>query len=86
MMTAIEAGAEDFGANDEYFEILTTPEDFRTVREALEQAGHQFADADIQLIPQNYVSVSEEDAEKVQKLIDMFEENDDVQGVYTNME
>lgn len=86
MMLAIESGAEDFGVNDEYFEILTSSEDFRAVRESLEQAGFQFADADTQMIPQNYVTISEEDAERVQRLVDMFEDNDDVQNVYTNME
>ena len=51
-----------------------------------EQSGIQFAEADIQMIPQNYVSVSDEEAARVQRLVDMLEDNDDVQNVYTNVE
>ena len=86
MILSLDAGADDFGVEDEYYEILTAPEDFGVVREALEQSGVEFVEADIQMLPQNYVSVSQEDEVRVQKLIEMFEDNDDVQNVYTNME
>lgn len=86
MTIALEAGAEDFGVEDEYFEIITSPDDFSSVREKLEQSGLQFLSADIEMIPQNYTSVSDEDRAKVEKLIDYLEDNDDVQKVYTNME
>ncbi|MDP4121121.1 MAG: YebC/PmpR family DNA-binding transcriptional regulator [Bacillota bacterium] len=86
MMQALDAGAEDFTAEDEYYEILTTPEDFHTVRTKLEELGIEFEEADITMVPQNYVTVSEEDISKVERLIEMLEDNDDVQDVYTNME
>lgn len=84
MMLALEAGAEDFNVEDEYFEIVTTPEDFSKVREELEKEGIKFSTAEIQMIPQTYVKLESKDAEKMEKLIDMLEDNDDVQNVYHN--
>ncbi len=86
MMIALDAGAEDFGTEDEYYEVITDPEDFSTVREKLESAKVEFIEADVTMVPQNYVNISDEDRLRVEKLIEMLEDNDDVQNVYTNME
>lgn len=84
MMAALDAGAEDFNAEEEVFEITTAMEDFSSVREALEEAGYEFLSAELTMIPDTYTELSMEDAEKVQSLIDKLEEDDDVQDVYTN--
>jgi DNA-binding regulatory protein, YebC/PmpR family len=86
MMQALDAGAEDFDAQEEVFEITTTPEDFGTVREALEGAGLEFLSAEITMIPDTMSAVDMETAAKVQKLIDKLEDDDDVQDVYHNAE
>ena len=85
MMMALEAGAEDVKAEADVFEIYTAPNDFSTVREALEQQGLTFLSAEVDKIPQNTVAVTDEDTIlKIQKLLDMLEEFDDVQNVYHN--
>jgi YebC/PmpR family DNA-binding regulatory protein len=86
MMMALDAGAEDFVAEDEVFIVTTTPEDFGTVREALEANGIEFLEADVKMIPDLYTEVSEEVATKIQKMLDVLEEDDDVQNVYHNAE
>ncbi len=86
MMLALEAGAEDFNTEDEYFEIITAPEDFSKVREELEGKGIDFSTAEIQMLPQNYVKLDEEAAKKMEILIEKLEDNDDVQNVYHNWE
>ena len=87
MMMALDAGAEDVKALDDAFEIYTAPNDFSTVREALEKQGLSFLSAEVQMIPQNTVSVADPDTlVKIQKLLDMLEENDDVQNVFHNAE
>lgn len=86
MMMALDAGAEDFASEEEVFVVTTTPEDFGTVREALEANGIEFLEADIKLIPNIYTSVDEETAVKIQKMLDALEEDDDVQDVYHNAE
>ena len=86
MMIALEAGAEDFNAEEEMFEIITAVENFGTVREVLEAAGFEFASAELTMIPDNMTPISMEGAVKVQKLIDMLEDDDDVQDVYHNAE
>ena len=87
MMTALDAGAEDMKTSDDAFEIYTAPNDFSTVREALEKAGYAFLSADKQMIPQNTVALPDEEAiAKVQKLLDMLDDNDDVTEVYHNAE
>lgn len=86
MEAALEAGAEDFSASDEEFEIITSPSDFSEVRENLEKAGYKFEYAEITMIPNNTVHLELKDAEKVQRLIDKLEEDDDVQAVYHNAE
>lgn len=86
MLMALDVGAEDFLVEDEYYEVITAPEDFSAVREKLTSEGIEFIEADITMLPQNYVLVPDEDRIKVEKLIDMLEDNDDVQNVWTNME
>ena len=88
MMTALDAGAEDVRIDEDAFEVITTPADFSKVRENLEGAGYSFISADKQMIPQNTVDVTgdPEMAAKIQKLLDMLDENDDVTEVYHNAE
>ncbi|MBR7071652.1 MAG: YebC/PmpR family DNA-binding transcriptional regulator [Clostridia bacterium] len=87
MEAALEAGAEDFSFDGDVFEILTDPNDFGTVREALEQQGYDFVSAEIQYIPQTTSTIDDADAAaKMEKLIDMLEENDDVQAIWHNWE
>ena len=85
MMTALDAGAEDFAEEDDSFEITTAPDDFSAVREALEAAGIVMASAEVTMIPQNYVTLSdEEDVKKMNRILDLLDEDDDVQAVYHN--
>ncbi len=85
MMTALDAGAEDFVPQEDVFEVYTAPEDFSAVREALETAGYSFVSAEIDMVPQNTVAVTDEESiAKVNRLIDNLEDNDDVQNVYHN--
>ena len=85
MMMALDAGAEDMKALDDAFEIYTTPADFHNVREALEQQGLTFLSAEVQMIPQNLVSVTDPDnVTKIRKMLDLFDESDDVQNVFHN--
>lgn len=85
MMAALDAGAEDFVEEDEAYEIYTTPEDFSTVREAIEGLGVPMMEAEVTMIPQNYVELTDEEAIKnLNKIIDLLDEDDDVQQVYHN--
>ncbi len=85
MMTALDAGAEDFKEEDDSYEIITSPADFDTVREKLEKEGVAMASAEVAMLPQNYVAVdSEEDRTALQRLLDLLDEDDDVQAVYHN--
>ena len=85
MMIALDAGAEDFSEEDDCFEVLTSPDDFSTVREALEKEGIPMAEAEVRMIPQNYVELTDETAIKnLQKTLDLLDEDDDVQNVYHN--
>ncbi len=85
MMTALDAGAEDVKVDDDVFEILTAPNDFSTVRENLEKQGIAFLSAEVAKIPQNTVAVTDPDTVlKIQKMLDLLEENDDVQNVFHN--
>lgn len=84
MMQALDAGAEDFITEDEAYEIITTQEDFITVREALIKEGYEFINADIVYIPQTEAELQDEDIKKMTKLIDMLEDNDDIQAVHHN--
>ncbi len=85
MMIALDAGAEDVRVDDDVFEILTAPNDFSTVRENLEKQGIVFLSAEVAKIPQNTVAVTDPDTvQKIQKMLDLLEENDDVQNVFHN--
>ena len=87
MMAALDAGAEDFAEEEDSFEIITAPDDFSAVREALEAAGVPMLEAVVTMIPQNYVSVTaEDDVKKIQRILDLLDEDDDVEAVYTNWE
>jgi len=87
MMQALDLGADDFNAEEEYFEILTSPEDFSKVSGGLEEAGYTFESAEISMIPQNYTKLTEaDDIKNMNKLLEMLEDNDDVQNVWTNLE
>lgn len=81
----LEAGADDLKTTDDVFEILTEPKAFPEVKEALQAQNLTFAHAQLSMIPQNYVSLDEEQAAILEKLVDKLEDDDDVQDVYTNM-
>ena len=85
MMTALDAGAEDFAEEEDSYEVLTAPDDFSAVREVLEQAGIAMASAEVTMIPQNYVELTDEDdIKKINRILDLLDEDDDVQAVYHN--
>lgn len=85
MMVALDAGAEDFAEEDDSFEVITDPADFSQVREALEAAGIPMMEAEVTMIPQTWVELKdEEDLKKMNKLLDLLNEDDDVQAVYHN--
>ena len=86
MMMALDAGAEDFASEEEVFVVTTSPEDFGTVREALEAEGLEFLEAGVKMIPDTYTEINEDDAKKFQKMLDLLEDDDDVQEVYHNAE
>ena len=87
METALEAGAEDFATEEECFEIYTVTSDLYAVRDALEAAGYAILSAEEDMIPQNYIRLeNEEDAKRMQLLLDNLEDNDDVSEVYHNWE
>lgn len=85
MEAALEAGAEDFSFDGDVFEITTEPNDLGTVRDALEEKGYSFLSAEVQYIPQTMTAIDDEEmAVKMEKLIDMLEDNDDVQAIWHN--
>ena len=85
MMTALDGGAEDFKDEEDSYEIITEPDDFSAVREALEKEGIPMAEAEVTMIPQNYVELTDETAIKnLNKTLDLLDEDDDVQAVYHN--
>ncbi len=85
MMMALDAGAEDFSEEEDSYEIITAPDDFSAVREALEAAGIPMMEAEVTKIPQTYVDLTDEtDIKMITRIIDLLEEDDDVQEVYTN--
>ena len=87
MMLALDAGAEDFSDEEDSYEILTAPDDFSSVRQKLEEEGIPMASADITMIPQNYVALTDEnDLKQLNRTLDMLDEDDDVQAVYTNLD
>lgn len=85
MMLALDAGAEDFVEEEDSFEVLTDPDNFSEVREALEKEGIAMAQAEVTMIPQTYVTLTDEgDLKSIQKTLDLLDEDDDVQEVYHN--
>ena len=83
MMAALDLGAEDFNDEEDSYEILTDPENFSAVREGLENLGVPMADAEVTMIPQNWVTLSdEEDIKKMNRILDLLDAEDDVQNVY----
>ena len=85
MMAALDAGADDFTEEEDSFEILTTPDDFSMVRENLEKAGIAMASAEVTMIPQTNVTLTdEEDIKLMTRLLDLLDEADDVQNVHHN--
>ncbi len=86
MMAALDAGAEDFNIEEGSYEVLTDPNEFSSVRENLEKAGYEFISAEVSMIPSNYIALDEDNIKKVLRMLDSFDENDDVQNVYHNAE
>ena len=87
MMDALDAGAADFYKDAATTEIYTAPDDFSAVREALEKLGYEFVEAQVEMVPQNYITLEkEEDMAQMRKLLDNLEDNDDVQAVWHNWE
>ncbi len=86
MMIALDNGAEDVQSDDECYEITTDPADFSAVREALENQGLEFEEAEVQMVPTTTVALDSDGEEKVQRLIDSLEDLDDVMNVYHNWE
>lgn len=85
MMEALELGAEDFATEDDYFEIITLPEDFSKVREGLEESSYEFVEAEIEMVPQTTTALTDpKHIEFMDKLIENLEDLDDVQNVYHN--
>ncbi|MBR3242827.1 MAG: YebC/PmpR family DNA-binding transcriptional regulator, partial [Parasporobacterium sp.] len=85
MMTALDVGAEDFAEEEDSYTILTDPDEFSKVREELEGLGIPMADAQVSMIPQTYVDLSdEEDIKNMNKILEMLDDDDDVQDVYHN--
>ena len=85
MMLTLDAGAEDFNEEEDSYEILTQPDDYEAVAKALDEAKIVSVSSEITMLPQNYVSVTDETQVKgLQRILDMLEEDDDVQNVYHN--
>ena len=85
MMMALDAGAEDIIEEDDSFEVITAPNDFSAVREALEKEGIKMAEAEVTMIPQNYVELTDDESiKKINTILDRLDEDEDVQKVYHN--
>lgn len=85
MMLALDAGAEDFSEEDDSYEIITLPDDFSAVREAIEAEKIPMASAEVTMLPQTYVTLTDEnDIKQLQRTLDLLDEDDDVQDVYHN--
>ena len=83
MMFALDAGAEDFSDEEDSYEVLTDPDSFSQVREAFEKEKIPMLDADVRMIPQNWITLKdEEDVKKMQRILDLLDDDDDVQAVY----
>ncbi len=87
MMIALDAGAEDFADEEDAYEIITAPDDLAVVQNALDENKIEYVSSEVTMIPQNYVSVTDPDTVKlINRIIDLLDEDDDVQSVYTNWE
>ncbi|USG68098.1 YebC/PmpR family DNA-binding transcriptional regulator [Brevibacillus ruminantium] len=86
LMQALEAGAEDLVTHEDSYEIFTHPHELDQVKHGLEAEGYTFVNASLQWIPQNSVKITGDDAAKMLKMMEAFEDNDDVQNVYANYE
>ena len=85
MMLALDAGAEDFSEEEDSYEVITAPDDFSAVREALEAQNIPMMEADVTMIPQTWVELTDEDSiKKMNRILDLLDEDDDVQAVYHN--
>ena len=85
MMMALDAGAEDFNEEEDSFEILTSPDDFSQVREALEKEGIPMSSAEVTMIPQTWATLTDEDdIKRMNRILDLLDEDDDVQEVFHN--
>ena len=86
-MLALDAGAEDFSEEEDSYEVYTAPEDFSAVRETLEKEGVPMLEADVTMIPQTYVELTDPQALKdLNRTLDLLDDDDDVQYVYTNLD
>ncbi len=87
MMDAMDSGADDFEAEESCFTIYTSPDDFNAVANALTAKGYKYASAQLEMVPQNYQKLDkEEDKTNMEKMLDLFEDDDDVQNVWHNWE
>ena len=86
MMVALDAGAEDMMIEEEGYEVITDVDNFQGVVEALENANYKFESSEITMIPNTFTKLSQDDAKKMQKMLDMFDDNEDVQDIYHNWE
>ena len=87
MMLALDAGAEDFADEEDSYEIITAPEDFDAVHKALEEQGISMVSAEVSMIPQTYVTLTDEaDITNIGRILDLLDDDDDVQEVYNNWE
>lgn len=85
MMAALDAGAEDFSEEEDSYEVITDPSNFSAVREALEKAGIPMMEADVTMIPQTWAELTDDESiKKMNRLLDLLDEDDDVQAVYHN--
>ncbi len=86
MLLAIDSGAEDFEVEEEIYQITTAQENFSEVREKLEEQGLEFLEAGVQMVPSTYIALDEKGSERMEKLVDMLEDLDDVSEIYHNWE
>ena len=85
MMDALEAGADDVETGDGVFEIHTSPDDFPAVNTALEGLGYKFISAQVEMVPQNYITLTEpSDIKNMNKMLELMEDNDDIQDIWHN--
>jgi len=86
LMDALDAGADDVEVDDSVFEVYTNPDDFTSVNNALEEAGYRFLSAQTEMVPQNYISLAnQDDIKNMERMLDAMEDSDDVQNVWHNV-